>query len=476
MQRTLTLLLVIFLAATSIIILPTKAQNRIIIVPDNYFTIESAIADALNGDTIFIRNGSYDGPINQTLVINKQLSIIGESAENTIIKLHPAYNVSWLFATPFFDYSEAIAINADNCKFYNVKIEIQNPGGTISVKGDGLQIIGTDITTGSSNGIEITGSFCKIMDNTIFGSVTINGTFNEVARNSPVNYIFTYGSFNLVRNNTCGLLGLYNSTNNVFLANKMWTDSRMYSGVDLSYSDNNFFYKNQITGYSSGFRFWFSAGNTMVANTVADSLTGSISLGGSSGNRIFQNNFIDNPTWTRGYVYDQYSDPNYRDTYQNMTVSANNWDSGLLGNFWGNYNGTDVNGDGIGDTPYIISGIAYERNQSKREIVYGQDNFPLIVKLNIADVPIDLPQWVSNLPPEPQIIDLQIPEPTPRVTEIIVPTFSSPLNTETPNQKASTSNYVYTTILVIAFSIVVILAVAGLLVYHKKRRRGLIAV
>ena len=470
MQRTITLLLVIFLATSSIFILPTKAQGRTVIVPDNYLTIESAIANALNGDTIFIRNGINEGPINQTLVINKQLSIVGESTENTVIKLRPAYNVSWLFATAFFDYSEAIAINADNCKFYNLKIMVQNPGGTISVKGDGLQIIGTNITTGSSNGIEVTGSYCKIIDNTILGSVTINGTFNEVARNSPVNYIFTYGSFNLVRNNTCGLLGLYNSTNNVFLANNMWTNSRMYSGVDLSSSDNNFFYKNQITGYSSGFRFWFSGSNTIAANTVADSLTGSISLGGSSGNKIFQNNFIDNPTWKRGYVYDQYSDPNFRDTYLNMTISANNWDSGLLGNFWGNYNGTDVNGDGIGDTPYIINGIVYERNQSKREIVYGQDNFPLMVKVNIDDVPIDLPQWVSNLPPEPQAIDLQIPEPTPKETEIAAPTFSYPLDTETPTQKTSTSNYEYTTILIIAVSVVVPLVAVGLFVNHKKTR------
>ena len=470
MRRTSTLLLVIFLAVSSIFILPTKAQGRTVIVPDNYLTIESAIANALNGDTIFIRNGIYEGPINQTLVINKQLSIVGESTENTVIKLFPAYNVSWLFATAFFDYSEAIAIDADNCKFHNLKIMVQNPGGTISVKGDGLQILGTNITTGSSTGIEVTGSYCKIIDNTIFGSVTINGTFNEVARNSPVNYIFTYGSFNLVRNNTCGLLGLYNSTNNVFLANKMWTNSRMYSGVDLSSSNNNFFYKNQITGYSSGFRFWFSGSNTIVANTVADSLTGSISLGGSSGNKIFQNNFIDNPTWTRGYVYDQYSDPNFRDIYLNMTVSANNWDSGLLGNFWGNYNGTDANGDGIGDTPYIINGVAYERNQSKREIVYGQDNFPLMVKVNIDDVPIDLPQWVSNLPPEPQAIDLQMPEPTPKETEIKASTFSPPLDTETPNQ-ASTLTHVYTTISVIAVSVVVTLVAVGLFFNHKKHER-----
>ena len=32
----------------------------------------------------------------------------------------------------------------------------------------------------------------------------------------------------------------------------------------------------------------------------------------------------------------------------------NFWDNGCEGNFWSNYNGTDLNRDGIGDTPYII--------------------------------------------------------------------------------------------------------------------------
>ncbi|UCF08791.1 MAG: right-handed parallel beta-helix repeat-containing protein, partial [Thermoplasmata archaeon] len=36
--------------------------------------------------------------------------------------------------------------------------------------------------------------------------------------------------------------------------------------------------------------------------------------------------------------------------------SENSWDNGPIsgGNFWGNYSGVDLNGDGIGDTPYII--------------------------------------------------------------------------------------------------------------------------
>ena len=448
--------------------MPAKAETRTIVIPDNYSTIEAAIANANNGDILFLRKGTYEGPINQTLVIGKTLSILGESREGTTIKLHPAYNSSWILTAQFFSYTDAITITADAFRLNNLTIVIASPGGYISAIGNEIQIAGSNITTGSSTGVAINGSYCKITDNVMDGFVHLNGTFNEVARNSLYN-IYTEGSFNFIKNNTCQCLWVANSTNNVFLGNKVSTDSRSYSGVDLTWSHNNFFYKNRLSGFSSGFRLWFSSGNIIMANTIADSLHASISLGGSSDNRIYLNNFVDNMFEFSPYVYDDYTDPNYRSSFSSMAASVNVWDNGSFGNYWANYNGTDANVDGVGDSPYTIKQIVYDRNQSKLDFICGQDNFPFMARIDIDNVIIQLPEWISNLPLEPQPIQPQIKEPISQEPESATPSLNP---SPEPQESESEQSLPFPVVPVVAASAVVVAVVgAGLLVYLKKRHK-----
>jgi hypothetical protein len=55
------------------------------------------------------------------------------------------------------------------------------------------------------------------------------------------------------------------------------------------------------------------------------------------------------------------------------------WSSGGEGNYWVGYTGTDANGDGIGDTPYIIN-------------EYNTDPYPLIR-------PYDITTAIPKTPP-----------------------------------------------------------------------------
>jgi hypothetical protein len=72
----------------------------------------------------------------------------------------------------------------------------------------------------------------------------------------------------------------------------------------------------------------------------------------------------------------------YNDNFENNRVFqvygfdyyTNTWDNGYPsgGNNWSDYNGTDSNDDGIGDTPYVIS-------------VYNTDRYPLMAPCSMFD-------------------------------------------------------------------------------------------
>jgi hypothetical protein len=62
-------------------ITPTRTENIIIKVPADYVSIQSAINASINGDTISVAKGTY----NENIVINKNIKLIGESVNYTII-------------------------------------------------------------------------------------------------------------------------------------------------------------------------------------------------------------------------------------------------------------------------------------------------------------------------------------------------------------------------------------------------------
>jgi len=69
-------------------------------------------------------------------------------------------------------------------------------------------------------------------------------------------------------------------------------------------------------------------------------------------------------------------------------ISSNNWDYESMGNYWSNYNGTDENNDGIGDTPYVISTSPED---------YGDaDSYPLMEPVDDTVIP-EFPSWTPLL-------------------------------------------------------------------------------
>jgi nitrous oxidase accessory protein len=348
-----------FLTASCLIApLPANAGAKTIVVPDDYPTITAAIGNATNGDTILVREGTYEEPINQTIIIDKTLFIIGENAENTIIKMYPAYNISWILTAAFFSYSDAITINADNVRISNLTISLV-PGGYITTLADMTQIIDNNIITAFETGLVVNGSYCNITDNNSGGSISLNGFHNIIARNSF--YRVTINKdFNIISNNTLSGDGvnLSNASNNVIYENNISSATADFGVSIVDNSFHNIIYNNNILArmYDVDIRSRSAENNTFYNNNFLMRLTPSNEL-------------------VRLYTY-------------TLTL-ANFWDNGEEGNYWEDYNGTDANRDGIGDTPYVIDGA-------------NVDNYPLMFPYDIENDTVVLP------PPEPFPITLVI--------------------------------------------------------------------
>lgn len=97
--------------------------------------------------------------------------------------------------------------------------------------------------------------------------------------------------------------------------------------------------------------------NKIVGNYVANNTQG-VFFGWNNelqsvpeGIEISHNSFADNLQHLSGCLCEEY----------NLTEDVHTWDDGDQGNFWGDYNGTDANGDGIGDSLYEIDPLNVDR-------------------------------------------------------------------------------------------------------------------
>ena len=119
---------------------------------------------------------------------------------------------------------------------------------------------------------------------------------------------------------------------NVVINNKL--------GIYVLDSFYNTISNNRITNNSFGFYFmgWSQESdyNVISENDVTNNEYGMYVLWGSNDNDIYHNSFVDNT----------------EDAYNVNSINA--WDNGVEGNYWSDYNGNDVDHDGIGDTPCVI--------------------------------------------------------------------------------------------------------------------------
>jgi len=136
-------------------------------------------------------------------------------------------------------------------------------------------------------------------------------------------------------------------------------------GIHSWHSDGTIITGNSITGNKgNGISFFESPNVHIVGNDITGNKGYGVKLWFHSNNcSIYHNNFVDNE---KSALAD--SQPTC-------------WDNGTAGNYWSDYTGTDSDGDGIGDTPYIV-----DENSI--------DNYPL---MGPAPLITEFPSWTPLL-------------------------------------------------------------------------------
>ncbi|WNZ29982.1 MAG: right-handed parallel beta-helix repeat-containing protein [Candidatus Bathyarchaeota archaeon] len=290
-----------------------------------------------------------------------------------------------------------------NLTIKNINFEHGDTGIRVS-NSSNLTIVGNSFSNKISTGINLQTSTQSLLENNTFtAAVLISGskiTFQNNTISGPEDSVSSsgikiMGSLNTITNNTLACIlpmELQDANLNTVSLNTITgpptSDGRdtLEGGEGIALFRNcynNIFFGNNITGfYAQAIRTVFSnSNNTFYGNYISDTPV-AVTLQDGAVNNTFYGNFFASDSCT---------------VRIDEGVEGISWDNGTIGNYWGDYTGTDNNQDGIGDSPYFITAVTWD-NDVGGDVTFvgGQDNHPIINPIDINDIS-QFPSWTPVL-------------------------------------------------------------------------------
>jgi len=287
--------------------------------------------------------GGYDNVISGNVILNASCDGIAasETWNNTIT------NNSIIFRqTSGIDHGIWLWNGVNNNTIANNTI--QNFITTVS--GGGSTMVGIEVVRSINNRIEgnsIEGFHQGVILSYSHSNLVANNIISNISQGVAGTYCMYIPSLDAIQ--------LYHSSSNVVINNGI--SSVQSNGILLwDNASNNILQANVINSSYYGISLHYSSdNNTIVNNALSGIRSRAIILDESNGNIIYHNNFL-------VPVVDAYDS------------GLNHWDLGEQGNYWGDYEGQDMDGNGIGDSPRGIP-------------PNGTDNSPLMNPTPVVFVP-----------------------------------------------------------------------------------------
>jgi nitrous oxidase accessory protein len=357
------LTLLIFIFATAIILTENNSTAKaststVLQVPSvNYPTIQSALNAANDGDTIHIASGTYIENINYNGYSNNMVN--GIPNLKTGITLQGAKDTK---------------INGNVTILYLKQLKI-----------DSLTIIGS-LTLGDCGAYGYVAN--SVISNAHVQAVTTIGGPSNTLTGSTVNSLILKGGNTKMEFPAYKTIIQKNQVANGVII-KAGSHSNTIKGNVISNAAVGLFKEPSKTYYTTGNNQ--ITNNTLIGNNVGISLYSSTGDNGAASHttdEIVQNIIKDNSVGIEFSASAQFACGNtlYHNDFLNndAQVKINNpvpniWDDGRSprkGNYWSDYKGSDINGDGIGDTAYMVN-------------AENQDNCPL------------MSPWSAQIPAKP---------------------------------------------------------------------------
>ncbi len=399
----------ILLVAASLLLFvwlfPSFSWAETIVVGDRYPSISEALRFARDGDTVEVLPGTYRERfiidksiylkgINRPRIIAERGNIIEVKATGVVIEgFEFSYTGRDLGRTDTVVYihkgSKGVVVR-DN-RMEGVMFGVWN------VEGSDIAIVGNVVTGRKElererrgNCINLTGSTrANVMDNNL--DYCRDGIYMEVCHDSKVTgneirhsrySIHTMwvdrGEFNNNRaiGNLVGLAIMYTKHSEVkgnIAAGNQTHGLLFLQAVRTDISDNI------VIGNTKGIFLYNSVLNRVTSNLVMNNQVGIHNWGGSEENEITMNSFINNEIQTK-FVYT-------RNQY---------WD----GNYWSDYLGWDMTGDGIGDTPYesntVVDHILWRYPILK--VLYASVSLQMLWLIDKQFPVLDVPKMIDRRP------------------------------------------------------------------------------